>query len=176
MDIYDMLSRNNLSSNEMLDLSMKWTNMYMDKYTVQLSNDIKNEVYLFNTWVVWDYFLNKGSISDPKEESLYYQGNILLFITQTKNISAKEFIVLYMSRFKLYNRNMKGLLSSNYPETKQFIPTEIYYAIYINQYAIDPIQNENIHGNLITDDVLEFTGNFISYWNVINNELITNFK
>lgn len=176
MGIFNFFSKKMISTKEMISIVDKWTDIYMNQYTTQKNKDIENEIYLFNSWIVWDFCLNNNLMKNSREHGDEYIANIQYFINQTKNISPEEILFLYQNRYKIYKNDISGLLNSNYPKTKQFIPFSLYCAIYKNQYSHYPSENINMYDNLISDDLHEFTGRLIKYWNKVNSELITKHK
>jgi len=169
MGLFDRFKKKTVSVDEMINRANRWTNIYMNQYAIQNNVDIKNGIHLFNTWVIWDYCLNNDLIEHGCHKD--FLAKVLAFIWKTKDISGEEFLALYQNRFSLYKKEMRGLLSS----TSHF-PFDLYFAIYKNQYSLDHTKNIDMAKDARKDEMCEFTSKFINFWNVINLELVTQYK
>ena len=171
MKLFDSFLKKKVSVDEMVDNANRWTNLYMNQYSIRDNTDIKNGIYLFNTWVIWTHCLQNNLIDNPKGCHRDFLANVLVFLMKTKDISGERFLSLYQDRFSLYQKEIRGL------KEPQFYPFGLYSAICKNQYSLNQTINmEDIFRHNESDDFIEFTDKFIKFWNVINSELLTKYK
>ena len=171
MGLFDKFSKKKVSIDEIIDNANRWTNLYMNQYAIRNSVDIKNGIYLFNTWAIWTHCLHNDLIDNPKGCHMEFLTHVLAFLMKTKDISGDEFLSLYQNRFSLYQKEIREL------KNPQFYPFGLYSAICKNQYKLNQTVNiENLVNDNESDVFIEFTNKFIKFWNIINSELITKYK
>ena len=68
--------------------------------------------------------------------------------------------------------DIRGFLNSHYPQTRQYIPTSLYVAFYKKIYT--PFTDPGISFIDEDEQIMDFVGKFIPFWNKLNKAMMNN--
>lgn len=176
MGIFDFFkSKRNPSIEDMMEKASGWTDIYMDRFALQRKPDVKSAAFVFTSWAVWDYCLRndrlpKGNVANQ------YIASTLIYSGFGSKIDVVDFLEVFKTRFKIFKTDMTGLSNSDYPRTKQYLPFGIFCSIYKNQLSLNPTAGVNLHDYDTSEELHDFTGGFIKYWNMLLADLEESYK
>lgn len=148
-----------------------------------LNNAGKLEIFMFNLLVCWIYVLTEKIIQRDDEKALHNLGKEI-YIQSAKfgtNLQVQEAIELYQTRFKMFAKDISGIKNSDYPRTKQYLPTYTFSAIYYDQLNKEPnlewanFDNDEELDIKRIEELSNFIQPFIQQYNWILKELNNKF-
>ncbi len=176
MGLFDFLNKKqNRSMVELMEKASAWTDVYLDRFALRKGADIKSAAFIFTSWAVWDYCLNHDCLPKGNDVAAEYIASTFVYSGFDSKIDIAEFFDVFKSRFKIFKSDIKGLLNSDYPRTKQYLPFGIYCTIYKNQLSLEPTAGVDLHDNETSAELIEFTDSFIKYWNMLIADLENSF-
>ncbi len=176
MALFGFLKSNKRPSIEdMMGKASQWTDYYMDHLALKQGAFIRGGMFVFTSWAVWDYCLRNDRI--PKGDiANEYIASTLVYSGFDRIMDPVDFLEVFRTRFKIFNADMTGLSNSHYPQTKQYIPYTTYCTIYQNQLSLTPTAGVDRQDYEIREEVFDFTGGFIKYWNLLLKDLEKSYK
>lgn len=167
MDIFNFLKKKSNGS-IYYHFAKKWSNRYFIKTHNKKTNAAYAENLIFNFWAAWIYYKETNTISyysENGDKELIY-GLRLLYgkIISICPMPYEYFSELFRIRQNLYHSEIYGLLKSDYPRTKQFIPFSLYCALEKNPLKFVP--TKNINKDIDDDDDFdEWMYKIMKHWN-----------
>ena len=143
------------------------------------TNEGKFEIFMFNVFIGWMYFLERNEIDTASD--IGNQKMLKLFEYSLKqNIKWKisDLVEIYKERFRSYKMDLSGLQNSNYPKTKQYLPAYTFNSMYYEPLKKHQNLNWAYFNNIDMFDVekneelSKYTGALISQINRIFNGLM----
>lgn len=175
MGLFDIFNKKKtVSINEMMTKAIQWKNDYITNYSIKTTVNSEKAVFMFCAWAAWDYCLNSDKLpsGDPGTEFL---ASVQVYTGLDKTMFPDSFIELYKTRFHIFKSDIRGLASSHYPQTKQYIPFALYCVFCKNPLELDPTIGVDQNDMAIFDEVVEFTSKFVTFWNKILRDMNSNF-
>lgn len=172
MSIFDLLKkRKDISVMEIMEKAFFWTDYYMNNYALQQGSDVKGAVFIFCSWEVWHYCLENDKLQKSNDLAIEYFSSTLVYSGFDKKIDIADFVDVLKTRFKIFNQDIKGLVNSHYPQTKQYLPFSTFCTIYKNQLSLSPTDGVDHLDLMINEQLDSFTGGFIEFWNKFYKDL-----
>lgn len=174
MGFWDFFKSKNKTNMQMVEFANKWSDIYLQNHAIKKNDDVKNAALIFCSWAVWDYCMNndmlpKGNKNDVANNFI---ATVCAFVSNTHEIDVLDFVELYKNRFGIYKMDIRGLLNSHYPQTRQYIPTSLYVAFYKKVYT--PFTDPGISFIDEDEQIMDFVGKFIPFWNKLNKAMMNN--
>lgn len=177
MGIFDFLkAKKTPSVEEMMEKASDWTDVYMSRFAIQRGPDIKSAAFVFTAWAVWDYCLRRDLLPKGDVANMYIASTLVYSGFDSKIKDPVDFIEIFKTRFKIFQTDMKGLSNSDYPRTKQYLPFGIFCTIYKNQLSLNPTAGVDPHDLDTGEELHNFTGGFLKYWNMLIADLEESYK
>src|SRR5574344_1598308 len=176
MGVFDFLkTKKNPTVEEMMQKASEWTDVYMSRFALQQKPDVKSAAFVFTSWAVWDYCLNNDRLPKGDVANMYI-ASTLIYSGFDRKIDVVDFLEVFKTRFKIFKADMTGLANSHYPQTKQYLPFGIFCTIYKNQLSLNPTAGVDPHDYDTSEELHNFTGGFIKYWNLLLADLEKSYK
>ena len=175
MSIFDIFrSKQKKSIPQMIQFADKWSDIYLQKYSIKKNADVKNAALIFCSWAVWDYCMNNDMLPSGNKNDIAnnYIATVCAYVGNTHEMDALDFLELFKNRFGIFKSDIRGLLNSHYPQTRQYIPISLYVAFYKKTYT--PFSDPGL--SFIDEDeiIMDFVGKFITFWNNLNRAMMDN--
>lgn len=161
---------------ELIEKASAWTDTYLNLFALRKNPDIKGAAFIFTSWAVWDYCLNQDCLPEGEDVAGEYICSTLVYSGFNDKIDIAEFVDVFKTRFKIFKSDIKGLLNSDYPRTKQYLPFGTYCSIYRHQLSLNPTSGVDPYDYETNEELVEFTGGLIKFWNILIANMEESFK
>lgn len=158
---------------DMIRFGLEWRDRYLSDYAIKKDNKVSAEALMYTCWSVWYHCLNNGRVSRDQSYSNNFFA-LLMAHLQDNDPRFEEvdfFMPLFKNRYQIYRTDIKGLVESHYPVTKQYIPMCTYKAFCVDQLKI--VSPSSISSLSLEEDeeMMDFVGKFISFTNEMNRTI-----
>lgn len=176
MGLLDFLKgKNPPTIEDMMNKASAWTDIYMECYALRRNSKVKGSIFVFTSWAIWHHCLHNNLL--PKGDiANQYIASTLVYSGFDEQLDVLEFFEIFKTRFKIFSIDMNGLANSHYPQTKQYLPFATYCTIYQKPFALEPTSGIDPYDYEVSEELHEFTGGLIQYWNKLTKDLQKSYK
>lgn len=152
---------------DMISFAIEWRDKYLATFALKNNANVRIEALLFTSWYTWYHCLEEDKVSRAESYLYDFFSHLMahLSIDDKRFEEIDFFLPLFKNRYAIFGADLRGLIKSHYPETKQYIPLCTYKA-----FCLEPTKIINPASASITtltweqdEEMMSFAGNFISF-------------
>lgn len=157
----------------MIEFGLEWREKYFSKYAIKDNDKVRAETLMYTCWSVWYHCLNIGRVSKDQAYANNFFAHLMAHLQDSdpRFDDVDFFMPLFKNRYQIYRTDIKGLVESHYPVTKQYLPTCTYKAFCTDQLKIvtpSPMSSLTLEEE---NEMMDFVGSFISFTNEMNRTI-----